>query len=160
MTVGILLAGHLSQGGYELPRTLEHENGDFLQATSSHEGVTIFYAPSYAPIETGVRLVQIWKPDVMHLHVFWLWPVAQAIQQRTGVSLVYHVHSLDRAEYDLGDGPPECLTQWHQQQAAIHAADLVIALTRNEQALLTEYCPGVQRRVRIVGNGVANTPAA
>lgn len=96
----------------------------------------------------------------MHLHVFWLWPVAQAMQQRTGVPLVYHVHSLDRAEYDFGDGPPECLTQWHQQQAAIRAADLVISLTRSEQALLAEYCPDVHKRVRIVGNGVADNLAA
>lgn len=160
MTVGVLLAGHMSLGGYDLPRTPGHESGDFLQATSIYKGVKIFYAPSYAPVKAAVHLVQLWKPDVVHLHVFWLWPVAQAIQQLTGVPLIYHVHSLDRAEYDLGDGPPECLTQWCQQQAAIHAADLVIALTHNEQALLAEYCPSVRKRVRIVGNGVTDTAAA
>jgi glycogen synthase len=160
MTVGVLLAGHLSRGGYDLPRTPGHEGGDFLQATSTHKGVKIFYAPSYAPVNAGVRLVQLWKPDVVHLHVFWLWPVAQAIQQRTGVPLIYHVHSLDRAEYDLGDGPPECLTQWCQQQAAIHAANLVIALTDSERVLLAEYCPSVGQRVRIVGNGVTDTVGA
>jgi glycogen(starch) synthase len=160
MTVGILLAGHMSQGGYDLPRMPGYEEEDFLQARSVYDGVEVFHSPSYAPVEAGVRLVQMWKPDVVHLHVFWLWPVAQAIQQRTGVPLVYHVHSLDRAEYDLGDGPPECLTQWQQQQAAIHAADLVISLTHSEQALLAEYCPDVHQRVRIVGNGVADTLAA
>jgi glycogen(starch) synthase len=160
MTVGVLLAGHLSRGGYDLPRTQGYEDGDFLQATSIYKGVTIFYAPSYAPVNAAVRLVQLWNPDVVHLHVFWLWPVAQAIQQRTGVPLIYHVHSLDRAEYDLGDGPPECLTQWCQQQAAIQAANLVIALTQSEQALLAEYCPKVCKRVRIVGNGVADTAGA
>src|SRR5687768_8669121 len=36
----------------------------------------------------------------------------------------------------------------------------VIALTHSEQALLAEYCPGVHKRVRIVGNGVADTLAA
>jgi glycogen(starch) synthase len=97
---------------------------------------------------------------VVHFHIFWLWPVAQAIQQRTGVPLIYHVHSLDRAEYDLGDGPPECLTQWCQQQAAVHAANLVIALTHSERVLLAEYCPNVSSRVRIVGNGVTDTAGA
>jgi hypothetical protein len=38
---------------------------------------------------------------------------------RTGVPIVYTVHSLDRAEYDIGQGPPECLTQWDMQQELI-----------------------------------------
>lgn len=57
MTVGILLAGHMSQGGYDLPRMPGQESGDFLQARSICDGVEVFYSPSYAPIETGVRLI-------------------------------------------------------------------------------------------------------
>lgn len=154
MTVGVLLAGETLHGGYRQPVSTDLAGYDRVQAIARQQGVTVFYVPSYMPIEAGVRIVQKWKPDVVHLHVFWLWPAARAIQERTGVPLVYHVHSLDRAEYELGDGPPECLTQWNVQQDAIGAAGRVIALTTSERDLLSEYCPAVSQRVRIVGNGI------
>lgn len=164
LTVGVLLAGEMGRGGYESPDSpnlVEHsDSDDRVQAVTWRDGVTIFHVPSYLPIEAGVRLVRAWKPDVVHLHVYWLWPAARAIQERTGVPLVYHVHSLDRAEYEIGHGPSECITQWGVQEEVIDSADLVIALTRSESELLSEYCPAVQGRVRIVGNGIDDNPAA
>ena len=74
-------------------------------------------------------------------HSFWLWPLANALRMRTGVPIVYTVHSLDRAEYEIGQGPPECLTQWDIQQELIASADLNVALTRNERELILTYCP-------------------
>jgi glycogen(starch) synthase len=131
-----------------------------MQAITRHDGVTIFHVPSHMPVEAGVRLVRAWKPDVVHLHVYWLWPAARAIQERTGVPLVYHVHSLDRAEYEIGHGPAECVTQWGVQEEVIDSADRVIALTRSESELLSEYCPAVHDRVRIVGNGIDDNSTA
>jgi glycogen(starch) synthase len=154
MTVGVLLAGEMCHEGYRQPAQSAHVGNDHVQAITRQDGVTIFYVPSYMPIEAGVEIVKRWRPDVVHLHVFWLWPAARAIQERTGVPLVYHVHSLDRAEYELGDGPPECLTQWGVQEEVIGAADRVIALTQSESELLSEYCPQARGRVRIVGNGI------
>jgi glycosyltransferase involved in cell wall biosynthesis len=63
-------------------------------------------------------------------------------------------YSLDRAEYELGQGPRECLTQWVGQEAVIRGADRVIALTQSERELLDEYCPGLHQHVRVVGNGI------
>ncbi len=160
ITVGVLLAGETCHGGYRQPISAEDTGYDRVQAIAMQDGVTIFYVPSYMPIEAGVQLVKTWKPDVVHLHVFWLWPAARAIQERTGVPLVYHVHSLDRAEYELGDGLPECLTQWGVQEEVIGAADRVIALTGSESVLLSEYCPLAQERVRIVGNGIDDSIGA
>jgi glycogen(starch) synthase len=127
---------------------------DRVQAITWRNGVTIFHVPSHLPIEAGVRVVRAWKPDVVHLHVYWLWPAARAIQERTGVPLVYHVHSLDRAEYEIGHGPSQCASQWIVQEEVIASADRVIALSLNESELLSDYCPGVQGKVRIVGNGI------
>ena len=164
LTVGVLLAGEMGRGGYagpDSPNLVEQsESEDRVQAVTWRDGVTIFHVPSYMPTEAGVRLVRAWKPDVVHLHVYWLWPAARAIQERTGVPLVYHVHSLDRAEYEIGHGPSECITQWGVQEEVIDSADRVIALTRSESELLSEYCPAVQGRVRIVGNGIDDSPAA
>jgi glycogen(starch) synthase len=154
LEVGVLLAGETPHGGYQQPVLAGQNEHDRVQTITKRKGVTIFSVPSFMPIEAGVRIVREWKPDVIHLHVFWLWHAARVIQERTGVPLVYHVHSLDRAEYELGDGPPECLTQWDVQESAIGKATRVIALTQSESELLSQYCPGVSDRVRIVGNGI------
>jgi len=158
ITVGVLLAGEMGHGGYAVPDSgdLMDQPGDDdrVQAITWRNGVTIFHVPSHLPIEAGVRIVRAWKPDVVHLHVYWLWPAARAIQERTGVPLVYHVHSLDRAEYEIGHGPSQCASQWIVQEEVIASADRVIALSLNESELLSDYCPGVQGKVRIVGNGI------
>ena len=163
MTVGILLAGEMGRSAYagEDSDLAEQSGGeDRVQAVTQRGGVTIFHVPSYLPIEAGVRLVRMWKPDVVHLHVYWLWPAARAIQERTGVPLVYHVHSLDRAEYEIGHGPSECVTQWFVQEEVIASADRVIALSLSESELLSDYCPRVQGKVRIVGNGIDDNTTA
>ena len=49
----------------------------------------------------GIRVVEEWGADILHLHTAMLWHVASAIQAITGKPLVYHVHSVDRAEYYL-----------------------------------------------------------
>src|SRR6266536_1838400 len=61
-------------------------------------GITFFPARWPVAVESAVRLVERWDPDVVHLHTAMVWPVAQAIQGRTSKPLVYHVHSVDRAE--------------------------------------------------------------
>lgn len=164
ITVGVLLAGEMGHAGYAEPNSTEiiERSGDHdrVHAITWREGVTIFHVPSHIPIEAGVRIVRTWKPDVVHLHVYWLWPAARAIQERTGVPLVYHVHSLDRAEYEIGQGPSECATQWMVQEEVIASADRVIALTLSESELLSDYCPRVQAKVRIVGNGIDDNTIA
>jgi glycosyltransferase involved in cell wall biosynthesis len=99
------------------------------------------------------RLVTRWRPHVLHLHSFWLWHIAKGLRANLGVPLVYTVHSLDRAEYELGQGPPECMGQWPHQEAVIYGADRVICL-------LQRYCPGVDARIRVVGNGIENARAS
>lgn len=105
-------------------------------------------------------LIRDWRPDVLHLHVFWLWPLVARLKTDTGVPVVYTVHSLDRAEYEIGHGPAECLSQWDTQAATIRGADRVLALTRSEARLIEEYCPGTMGKVRIVGNGITLSETA
>src|SRR5262249_38272873 len=118
----------------------------------------IFEASWFEDIESLVRRVRAWGADLLHLHSFWLWPIAQALRDRLGLPLVYTVHSLDRAEYERGAGPPQCIGQWVQQESVIYGADVVITLTGSERELLTQYCPGIDGRIRIVGNGIEDVP--
>jgi glycosyltransferase involved in cell wall biosynthesis len=121
-------------------------------------GAMIFEASWFEGIESLVSRARKWGADLLHLHSFWLWPIAQALRDRLGLPLVYTVHSLDRAEYELGAGPPQCIGQWAEQENAIYGADIVISLTGHERELLAQYCPGVDDRIRIVGNGIEDAP--
>ena len=88
-----------------------------------------------------------------------VWPVAQAIQRQTSIPLVYHVHSVDKAEYEIGQEPQPWLAHSHAQEEAIASADRIIALSRDERDLLARYYPEVRDRIRVVGNGI-DEPAA
>jgi glycogen(starch) synthase len=111
-------------------------------------------------IESGVRAVQTWRPTAVHLHTAMLWYVAEAIQAATGTPIVCHVHSVDRAEYEIGHEPMPWLAQSHAQDRAIAASDRLIALTRAESDLLVRYYPETESKIRIVGNGIDDSDAA
>ena len=110
--------------------------------------------------QIGIDWLRVWRADVLHLHVFWLWPLARSLREQTGIPIVYTVHSLDRAEYELGQGPPECLTQSDLQESLISSADRIVALTQSESALIAAYVPAACGRVRVVGNGIEDCPEA
>ena len=129
-----------------------------VPAIRSAVGATIFEVSWFQGIDAIAQTAAKWRPDILHLHSFWLWPLAQGLRAQLGKPLVYTVHSLDRAEYELGRGPSECLTQWIGQKEVISSADRVIALTQSERELLEEYCPAVDGRVRVVGNGIEDVP--
>jgi glycogen synthase len=122
--------------------------------------IEFFLASSADAVSAGIRAVRTWRPDVVHLHTAMLWSVAEAIQRVTGTPLVYHVHSVDRAEYEFGDEPNPWLAASREQEEAVAAADRVIALTRPERDLLCGYYPSAEPRIRVVGNGVDDTLTA
>jgi glycogen synthase len=110
--------------------------------------------------ERGIRAVRDWRADVVHLHTAMLWYVAEAIQSATATPIVYHVHSVDRAEYEIGAEPNPWLAHSHAQDQAIAASDRLIALTRSEAALLGRYYPEAGERIRVVGNGIDDSAGA
>jgi glycogen(starch) synthase len=159
MTVGVLLIG----GALVIDGKIRHAYGspsDGQNAvvqegvlTNSY-GVEFVQVPWDDAIEPAVRLVREWRPDIVHLHTHWAWPVARAIQTHTDTCLIYTVHSVDRAEYEIGEEGPNLLDRCDDQEAALAAADRVIALTRHERELLTRYYPWVRRDITVVGNGI------
>ena len=166
LTMGVLLVeGELvvddpaggRYGGLHRPAgragpTREVEGG--AQAVVDRDGIRFFQSTWDEATEAGVRLAGQWEPDLVHLHTAMVWPQAQAIQEQTSKPLVYHVHSVDRAEYEIGHEPQPWLAHSHAQDAAIAHADRLIALSGDERDLLTAYYPEVRDRIRIVGNGI------
>jgi glycosyltransferase involved in cell wall biosynthesis len=148
-----------SHPGYGQASSTAYGPTEEEQIVVNPEGVTFLLAPWNDAVEPGVRLADEWQPDLIHLQTHWVWPVARAIQQRLGIPLVYTVHSIDRAEYEVGN-EPGLLETGANQEAALAAAERVIALTQNEKDVLTQYYPWARDRVRIVGNGIDDTVAA
>jgi glycosyltransferase involved in cell wall biosynthesis len=151
-----LVLGDGSYGAWRPISFGEQRRGPDEPLAVSSDGVSFFQVLPEDAEAAAIRLVKKWNPDVVHLHTAWFWPVARAIREQTGVPLVYTVHSLDRAEYEIGD----FVTHWDTQETVICAADRVIALSRDEEELITKYCPAAAARVRIVGNGIDDSALA
>jgi glycogen synthase len=94
--VAVLLVGHDGHVGYGA------QEGSGYPVPRSREELPVISVSWEHAVEAGVRLAAAWRPDVLHLHPFWLWPVARAIRERTQAPIVYTVHSLDRAEHEIG----------------------------------------------------------
>lgn len=158
LNVAVLLVGDGTHSAYaSIPADDGRSHARSKQVSAR---ILVHAIPHAGAADEAIRFARQWKPDVVHVHVFWLAHVAMAVRTATGTPVVYTVHSLDRAEYEIGDGPPECLTQWNTQSALIDAADRVVALTADERGLITRYCRTARARVRVVGNGIADSPAA
>jgi glycosyltransferase involved in cell wall biosynthesis len=153
--VAVLLFGSGGGSGYGEFREVDEDRGARRRRI---DGVRVFEVSWFHDFNTIMSIIASWQADVLHLHSFWLWPIAGAIRQRFRIPLVYTVHSLDRAEYEVGAGPPQCIGQWEQQEDVIHGADRIISLTESERELLREYCPGIDRNIRVVGNGIEDIP--
>ena len=157
---GVLLVDGLRHSHYGQPACTSHGANAQKQAIINRDGVAFFQTSWASAIEAGVRLVHKWQPNIVHLHTAMLWPVAQAIQKRTGKPLIFHVHSVDRAEYELGEEHNPWLAHGEAQEGAIDAADRLIALSESESGLLANYYPKARGKIRIVGNGIEESPSA
>jgi glycogen synthase len=164
LAVGVLLVeGPLALDDTSRPsygRPVAPDPGAHQAAVVDRQGITFFRASWQTAVETGLRLVREWRPHVVHLHTAMLWYVAEALRRQTATPLVYHVHSVDRAEYELGNEPNQWLAHSEAQEAAIDAADRLIAISESERALLEQYYPHARRRVRVAGNGIEDSPLA
>lgn len=149
LDVGVLLI-------LDTPPAETTERRDAATHTST---VTLFQIQDSDPLDTAARIAEEWRPDVLHLHVPWALPLVLAILERVRVPVVYTVHSLLRAAFDIGRESAHILEYSGEQEQIIGLAQRVIALTRNEAALTSGYYPEARERVRVVGNGIDDSAA-
>ena len=104
--VGVMLVGGSVNPSYwQAPGTSNLPDATEVR-WDENPSVRLLHVSHQEAEAVGVSWLRHWRPDVLHLHSFWLWPLASAVRRRTGVPIVYTVHSLDRAEYEIGQGPP------------------------------------------------------
>jgi glycosyltransferase involved in cell wall biosynthesis len=154
LQVAVLLIGYGGSPGYSYPRA--EASVDKFKRKRRKNG-TIWAVPHGDAVAASIEFSKRWQPNVIHVHVFWLAHIAAAVREATGAPLIYTVHSLDRAEYEIGEGPPECLTQWAIQRDLIASADVIVALSNTERTLISQYYPSARDRIRVVGNGIADS---
>jgi glycosyltransferase involved in cell wall biosynthesis len=155
MEVIVLLIGYPNRfTSYGWSGLGEYTESDAELFVSDLARLEIIQASKANALETALRLARGWHPDVVHIHPVELWPIARALQQQTGTPVVYTVHSLNLAEYEIGREPTEILNLWRTQEEIIAAADRVLVLTESERDLLVQASPHVQDRIRVIGNGI------
>lgn len=133
--------------GYESMSSILYKPKDELTS----KVVNVFMIPWENAMEESIRLIKMLKPDILHLHTFLLFPIAYAIKKHIDTPIVYTVHNFERAHSNKN--PLDYLLQSQTQEALINLADLVIALSRTENELISEHCKESSSRIRIVGNG-------
>ena len=162
LEVGVLLVGGVLCVGeeYGRPSITRQTVDDRLQSIINPEGITFFQISPFDCVESAFRVAKEWKADVLHLHTAWVWPFAEAILERTGIPLVYTIHSVDKAEYEIGQELGHILEHCTEQEIAIGRACRLIALTKDEADLLSHYYPESGKKVRVIGNGIDDTAKA
>jgi glycogen synthase len=110
-------------------------------------------APQAEDIDALIERAEAWQPDIVHLHSVELWWVADVIRKEARAPLVYTVHSLQLAEYEIG-GQLSGLELWPSQREAITSATRVIVVSQSERRLLDRACPEADAKIRVVGNGI------
>ena len=87
IATGVLLVGPAAGSSYgtflPLPQATARAG-----ATRRAAGATIFEVSWFQSLEGVAQTAARWRPDVLHLHSFWLWPLAQGLSDRLGVPLV------------------------------------------------------------------------
>jgi glycogen synthase len=162
---GVEVAVQLVEGPLVLGAGLYGYGGAHRPAPSRpgithHDGVTFFQCSWSDAIKVGVSLVREWRADIVHLHTAMLWYLGHALKAATAIPVVYHVHSVDRAEYEIGSEPNPWLGHSVAQEQAIDQSNRLIALTKSERELLARYYPHAGHKVRVVGNGIDDSASA
>ncbi len=159
--VGVLLVGGIllkSEGNSSYYGGYSHsaENNLSLTSTTTNNNITFFQINAHESVNEAIDLIKAWAPDVLHLHTAWVWPVVEYIREKLSIPMVYTVHSVDVAEYEIGHEPAHILAHTTDQDLAIAQADSVICISRNEAELVNHYFPNAKSKISIIGNGIEN----
>src|SRR5436309_3483066 len=82
-----------------------HRVGAPERTSAAAAGLEVVPVAEAGAVAAGLRLARRWRPDVLHVHPVELWPIARESRRRTGIPIVYTVHSLNSAEYEIGCEP-------------------------------------------------------
>ncbi|MGH3035640.1 MAG: glycosyltransferase family 4 protein, partial [Gaiellaceae bacterium] len=152
LDVGVLL---VAGGAYGYGYGYGYAGQGWPALASSHTGEDVVRASYTEGPAVGPGVAAAREARILHLHSSWLWPVAAAIRDATGVPIVYTAHSVDRAEVEHG----EWLPHGSIQDRVFAEADRVVVLSESEREYVLRHFPHLRDRVSVVGNGIHLVPA-
>src|SRR5207247_1006734 len=83
MEVAVLLVGGSRRTAYG---EWTHSEA-FVGRPSVTRGLAIFQTPWDEAWDYALRAIGWWRPDLIHLHVFWLWDIARRLREATGIPI-------------------------------------------------------------------------
>jgi glycogen(starch) synthase len=94
--VAVMLVAGDARASYQWPAKTKNQTDVADDDDTMVEGIHLLHASHGNAQSIAIDWVRVWRSDVLHLHVFWLWPLARSLREQTGIPIVYTVHSLDR----------------------------------------------------------------
>ena len=133
--------------------------GSAPAAAERIDGVAVLRLASAAQLDAARAFAHAQRPALLHVHHGMLWEFTAGLRTELGVPTVKTVHVVQRQMNALR-GTSERTLSLEGQEAALAAADRVIAPSRAAADALLASQPGLAPRLRIVGHGIDDTPAA
>ncbi len=161
-SVGVLLVGgslvinKQPYGSWKTLSSQELTNQFSADKYIKKKKIAFFHVSPNEALKSADLLSEYWFPDLIHLHSAWLLPVAQVIRQKCNCPIVFTVHSIDKAEYEIG----QFFTHWKIQEDAINECDRIIAISESEKKLLVSYYPHLVNKIFVIGNGIHDSKNA
>ena len=84
--VSVLLVAGDAKASYQWPaQTWQADAANVVD--NGDAGIHLLHASHDNAEAVAVDWLRAWPADVLHLHVFWLWPLARSLRERTGIRL-------------------------------------------------------------------------
>jgi glycogen(starch) synthase len=123
------------------------------------DDISVLRLSSPAQLAAARAFAQAQRPALLHVHHGMLWEFATTLRAERTVPIVKTVHVVQRHMNELR-GTREHTLSLAGQEAALAGADRVIAPSHAAAEALLAYYPTLAPRLRVVGHGIDDTPAA
>jgi glycosyltransferase involved in cell wall biosynthesis len=122
-------------------------------------GIAVLRLTSTQQLAAARAFASAQRSTVLHVHDGILWRFAAAVRAELAIPAVLSVHVVQRYMNELR-GSRERTMSLAGEDAALAAADRVVAPSRSAADVLLASDAGLAPRLRVVGHGIDDSPAA
>jgi glycogen(starch) synthase len=123
------------------------------------DGIAVLRLQSTQQLAAARAFASAHHPALLHVHDGMLWSFSATLRSELAIPAVQSVHVVQRYTNELR-GTRERTLSLVGEEAALAAADRVIAPSRSAADVLLASDPGLAPRLRVVGHGIDDSPAA
>lgn len=133
--------------------------GTASTAQDTADGIAVLRLTSTQQLAAARAFASEQHPTLLHVHDGMLWSSSATLRTELGIPAVQSVHVVQRYMNELRRTRERTLSL-AGEEAALAAADRVIAPSRSAADVLLVSHPGLAPRLRVVGHGIDDSPAA